>query len=41
MESAGPDDLPPNDKLKEMLKFSVSESYFKLREMIGITLRLQ
>lgn len=41
LEPAGPDDLPPNDKVKELVMFSVSPEYFRLREAIGITLRLQ
>lgn len=41
LESAGPDDLSPNEKAKELILFSVSQEYFRLREAIGITLRLQ
>jgi tetratricopeptide (TPR) repeat protein len=41
LESAGPDDSTPNEKTKELLLFSVSREYFRLREAIGITLRLQ
>jgi golgin subfamily B member 1 len=41
MEAAGPDDLSPNEKAKELVLFSVSPEYFRLREAIGITLRLQ
>jgi tetratricopeptide (TPR) repeat protein len=40
VESAGPDDLPPAEKTKELILFSVSQEYFRLREAIGITLRL-
>jgi tetratricopeptide (TPR) repeat protein len=31
-----PGDLPPGDKMKELLVFSVSEQYFALRKMLGI-----
>ncbi len=31
-----PGDLPPADKMKELLVFSVSEQYFTLRKMLGI-----
>jgi tetratricopeptide (TPR) repeat protein len=41
LESAGPDDLSPNEKQRELVLFSVSQEYFRLREAIGITLRLQ
>jgi golgin subfamily B member 1 len=41
LESAGPDDLSPNEKVKELILFSVSQEYFRLREAIGITLRIQ
>jgi hypothetical protein len=41
LESAGPDDLSPSEKTKELILFSVSQEYFRLREAIGITLRLQ
>jgi tetratricopeptide (TPR) repeat protein len=41
LESAGPDDLSPAEKAKELILFSVSQEYFRLREAIGITLRLQ
>ncbi len=41
LDSAGPDDLSPNEKTKELILFSVSQEYFRLREAIGITLRLQ
>lgn len=33
-------DLPPKDKIKELVLFSVSESYFKLRETLGITIQV-
>lgn len=33
-------DLPPKDKLKELVLFSVSESYFKLREALGIQIQV-
>ena len=41
LESAGPDDLSPTEKTKELILFSVSQEYFRLREAIGIALRLQ
>ncbi|HEX6239251.1 MAG TPA: tetratricopeptide repeat protein [Polyangiales bacterium] len=41
LESAGPDDLSPNEKARELVLFSISQEYFRLREAIGITLRLQ
>jgi hypothetical protein len=31
-----PGDLPPPDKMKELLVFSVSEQYFLLRKTLGI-----
>ena len=31
-----PGDLPPADKLKELIVFSVSEQYFALRKALGI-----
>ena len=36
----GSADLPPNDKVKEIVLFSVSESYFKLREALGIQIQV-
>ena len=33
-------DLPPKDKLKELVLFSVSENYFKLREALGIQIQV-
>jgi hypothetical protein len=41
LESAGPDDVSPTEKARELVLFSVSPEYFRLREAIGITLRLQ
>jgi hypothetical protein len=38
--AAGPVDLPPKDKLRELVLFSVSEEYFRLRQAIGIQLNL-
>jgi hypothetical protein len=35
-ETAGVDDLPPKEKIKELVLFSVSEEYFRLRESLGI-----
>ena len=31
-----PGDLPPQEKLKELIVFSVSEQYFTLRKALGI-----
>ena len=31
-----PGDLPPQEKLKELIVFSVSEQYFHLRKALGI-----
>ncbi len=36
----GSADLPPNEKVKELVLFSVSESYFKLREALGIQIQV-
>lgn len=36
----GPVDLPPKDKIKELVLFSVSEEYFRLREHLGIRIPL-
>ncbi|MCS6797689.1 MAG: tetratricopeptide repeat protein [Myxococcota bacterium] len=36
----GTTDLPPKDKIKEVVLFSVSEEYFKLRERLGIQIRV-
>ena len=33
-------DLPAKDKLKELVLFSVSESYFRLREALGIQIQV-
>jgi tetratricopeptide (TPR) repeat protein len=35
-ETGGMDDIPPKDKIKELVLFSVSEQYFRLRESLGI-----
>ncbi|WP_053234357.1 tetratricopeptide repeat protein [Sandaracinus amylolyticus] len=35
---AGPVDLPPKEKVKELVLFSVSEEYFRLRQALGIQL---
>ena len=37
---AGPTDLPPRDKIKDLVLFSVSDEYFRLREAIGITINI-
>ena len=34
----GPTDSPPKEKIKEIVLFSVSEEYFRLREALGITI---
>ncbi|MEM9188384.1 MAG: tetratricopeptide repeat protein [Myxococcota bacterium] len=36
----GPVDLPPKDKIKEVVLFSVSEEYFRLRQSLGITINV-
>ena len=36
----GPADLPPKEKIKEIVLFSVSEEYFRLREALGITIKV-
>ena len=33
-----PGDLPPPDKLKELIVFRVSEQYFALRKALGIAI---
>ncbi|MFK7991898.1 MAG: tetratricopeptide repeat protein, partial [Sandaracinaceae bacterium] len=38
--AAGPVDLAPKDKVKELVLFSVSEEYFNLREFLGIRIAL-
>ncbi|MGE0785808.1 MAG: tetratricopeptide repeat protein [Sandaracinaceae bacterium] len=38
--AAGPVDLAPKDKVKELVLFSVSEPYFRLREYLGIRIPL-
>ncbi len=40
LPSAGPQDLPPKDKIKELVLFSVSEQYFRLREALGIQINI-
>ena len=40
LPAEGSVDLPPKDKLKELVLFSVSESYFKLREALGIQIQV-
>jgi tetratricopeptide (TPR) repeat protein len=37
-ETGGVDDIPPKEKIKELVLFSVSEEYFKLREALGIVI---
>ncbi len=36
----GPTDLPPKEKIKEIVLFSVSEEYFRLREALGIQIKV-
>ena len=38
--ASGPIDLPPKEKIKELVLFSVSEEYFTLREHLGIRIPL-
>jgi tetratricopeptide (TPR) repeat protein len=38
--ASGPVDLPPKDKIKELVLFSVSEEYFRLRQALGIQLQV-
>jgi len=33
-----PGDLPPQDKLKELVLFSISTNYFALRKSLGIAI---
>jgi tetratricopeptide (TPR) repeat protein len=35
------DDIPDKEKIKELILFSVSEEYFRLREHLGITINAQ
>jgi hypothetical protein len=37
--ASGPVDLRPKEKLRELVRFSVSEEYFRLRAALGIQLR--
>jgi hypothetical protein len=37
LEPGLPGDVPPNEKLKDVVLFSISEPYFRLREALGIT----
>jgi len=37
-EPQQPGDLPPQEKLKELLLFSVSDQYFALRQQLGIAI---
>ncbi|MFO0681411.1 MAG: tetratricopeptide repeat protein [Sandaracinus sp.] len=39
--ATGPVDLAPKDKIKELVLFSVSEEYFRLRQALGIQLQVQ
>jgi hypothetical protein len=38
--TGGTVDLPPKEKVKELVLFSVSESYFRLREAMGIQIQI-
>jgi tetratricopeptide (TPR) repeat protein len=40
LPAAGPQDLPPKEKITELVLFSVSEQYFRLREALGITINI-
>jgi hypothetical protein len=35
-DSSSVDDIPQTDKIKELVLFSVSPEYFRLRESLGI-----
>ena len=37
-EASTVDETPPKEKIKELVLFSVSEEYFRLREALGITI---
>ena len=37
-ETATVDEIPPKEKIKELVVFSVSEEYFKLRSALGIAI---
>jgi hypothetical protein len=37
-ETGGVDEIPPKEKIKELVLYSVSEDYFKVREILGITI---
>jgi golgin subfamily B member 1 len=37
-ETGGVDEIPPKEKIKELVLFSVSEEYFQLREKLGIVI---
>lgn len=37
MEPGLPGDVAPTEKLKDVILFSISEPYFRLRESLGIT----
>jgi hypothetical protein len=39
-EQQMPGDLTPQEKLKELLVFSVSEDYFKLRAQLGLAIKV-
>jgi hypothetical protein len=41
MEPGLPGDLPPAEKLKDVILFSMSETYFSLRETLGINFQVQ
>jgi hypothetical protein len=37
-DTGGVDDIPAKEKIKELVLFSVSEEYFRLRETLGIVI---
>lgn len=40
LPAEGTADLPPKDKVKEVVLFSVSEEYFRIREALGISIKV-
>jgi methylthioribose-1-phosphate isomerase len=38
--ATGPVDVPPKEKVKELVLFSVSEEYFRLRQALGIQIAI-
>jgi hypothetical protein len=37
-ESGAVDEMSPKEKIKDLVLFSISEEYFRLRESLGITI---